>query len=117
MKVSRTSPGGASGTRAGCPVPARKVGKLILAGVPEVRAGTTIVYARVCCADQAADLDRQVARVVAWCGEDGMAVDGRVTDAGSALAGHRRRFVRLLADSGVQAIVVRAPGSLRPFRS
>jgi predicted site-specific integrase-resolvase len=51
------------------PVPARKVGRLILVDEPTADAGLrgrTAVYARVSSADQKADLDRQVARVTAW---------------------------------------------------
>lgn len=51
------------------PVPARKMGKLILVGELEAPAsvtGTTAVYARVSSADQRDDLDRQVARVTTW---------------------------------------------------
>jgi len=51
------------------PVPARKVGLLILVDEPagETRERrSTAVYARVSSADQKADLDRQVARVTAW---------------------------------------------------
>ena len=44
------------------PVPARKVGKLILVDVPEPGQGRTVVYARVSSADQKPDLDGQIAR-------------------------------------------------------
>jgi predicted site-specific integrase-resolvase len=49
------------------PVPARKVGRLILVDqlVGEAGRARTAVYARVSSADQKADLDRQVARVTA----------------------------------------------------
>ena len=55
------------------PVPAGKVGRLILVDDPSVSAeprSRTAVYARVSSADQKADLDRQVARVIA----DGLGV-------------------------------------------
>ena len=93
------------------PVPARKVGGLILvddpseAGESAVRL-RTVVYARVSSADQRADLDRQVARVTAWCVAQGWAVDGVVTEIGSALDGHRRKFKALLGDPAVARIVV-----------
>ena len=49
------------------PVPARKVGGLILVDVPDdAFKGQTVVYARVSSADQKPDLDRQVARVTEW---------------------------------------------------
>ena len=50
------------------PVPARKVGRLILVDDPlgKTGQGWTAVYARVSSADQKTDLDRQVARVTTW---------------------------------------------------
>lgn len=61
------------------PVPARKVGRLILVdesvGDAALR-GRTAVYTRVSSADQKSDLDRQVARVTAWA-TAGAAVRGR----------------------------------------
>jgi predicted site-specific integrase-resolvase len=53
-------------------------------------------------AEQKADLDRQVARVTA----EQIAVGKVVTEVGSALNGHRRKFVALLRDSTVGGIVV-----------
>jgi len=66
----------------------------------------TAVYARVSSADQRADLDRQVARVVAWATEHGHSVDQVVTEVGSALSGHRRKFLALLRESTVATILV-----------
>jgi predicted site-specific integrase-resolvase len=60
------------------PVPARKVGRLILVDEPTADAGLrgrTAVYARVSSADQKADLDRQVARVTAWVTAERIPVD------------------------------------------
>jgi len=80
------------------PVPARKVGRLILVdepsgnGDPRLR---TAVYARVSSADQKADLDRQVARVTAWATAQQFPVDKVVVEVGSALNGHRRKFLAL----------------------
>ena len=88
------------------PVPARKVGKLILVDVPEPGRGRTVVYARVFSADQKPDLDGQIARVVAWCGDQSLPVDGTVTEIGSALNGRREKFLRLLGDQAVTTIVV-----------
>lgn len=92
------------------PVKARKVGGLILidedadaaAGLPE----QVVVYARVSSADQRSDLDRQVARVTTWATGQGMSVSRVVTEVGSALNGHRRKFLALLADPAVTIIVV-----------
>jgi predicted site-specific integrase-resolvase len=92
------------------PVPARKVGRLILVddlSVPaEQPRSRTAVYARVSSADQKADLDRQVARVTAWAMTQQIPVDKVVTEVGSALNGHRRKFLALLGDPSVQRVVV-----------
>jgi predicted site-specific integrase-resolvase len=91
------------------PVPARTVGRLILVEDPAGHTGMpgrSAVYAWVCSADQKADLDRQVARVAAWATAQKVPVDGIVTEVGSALSGHRRRFLALLRDPCVGRIVV-----------
>jgi predicted site-specific integrase-resolvase len=67
------------------PVPARKVGGLVLIGEPvtaERSAGQTVVYARVSSADQRPDLDRQVARVTRWSTGQHLSVDRVVTEVG-----------------------------------
>jgi predicted site-specific integrase-resolvase len=91
------------------PVPARRVGRLIL--VDDSAASTdrrlrTAVYARVSSADQKSDLDRQVARVTAWATGEQIPVDKVVTEVGSALNGRRRKFLALLRDSSIDRIVV-----------
>lgn len=90
------------------PVPAQKVGGLILVEDKAVPApvGVTAVYARVSSADQKPDLDRQVARVTAWAASQGLPVGKVVTEVGSALNGHRRKFLALLRDQAVTEIVV-----------
>jgi predicted site-specific integrase-resolvase len=92
------------------PVQARRVGGLILVGDTEhataAGAGSAVVYARVSSADQKADLDRQVARVTAWATGQGITVGRIVTETGSALNGKRRKFLALLGDPSVSAIVV-----------
>ena len=91
------------------PVPAQRVGRLILvdeaAGSAGPR-GRTAVYARVSSADQRTDLDRQVARVTAWATAQQIPVDKVVTEVGSALNGHRRKFLALLRDPAVTRVVV-----------
>ena len=88
------------------PVPAQRVGRLILVDEPiggeTARHGATAVYARVSSADQKADLDRQVARVTAWATAQQIPVDKVVTEVGSALNGHRRKFLALLRDPSVR---------------
>lgn len=91
------------------PVPARRVGRLILVDEPIGEAGPrarTAVYARVSSADRKADLDRQVAGVTAWATDQQISVDKVVTEVGSALNGHRRKFLTLLRDPSMYRIVV-----------
>lgn len=91
------------------PVPAQRVGRLILVDEPTGKPGVcdhTAVYARVSSADQKADLDRQVARVTEWATTQQIPVDKVVTEVGSALNGHRRKFLALLRDPSVGRIVV-----------
>jgi predicted site-specific integrase-resolvase len=57
-------------------------------------------------ADQKPGLDRQVARVTGWATSRHLPVDRVVTEAGSALNGHRRKFLALLSDRAVSTIVV-----------
>jgi predicted site-specific integrase-resolvase len=100
------------------PVPAVKVGRLILVDEPDAGVDRrTAVYARVSSADQKADLDRQVARVTAWATTQQIPVDKVVTEVGSALNGHRRKFLALLRDSSVQRIVVEHRGRFCRFGS
>lgn len=90
-------------------VKAGKVGRLILVEEPAreaSRCGRTAVYARVSSADQKSDLDRQVARVTSWATAELIPVDKVVTEVGSALNGHRRKFLALLRDPAVTRIVV-----------
>jgi predicted site-specific integrase-resolvase len=91
------------------PVPARRVGRLILvdpAAIAPAVGDRIAVYARVSSADQRSDLDRQVARVTEWATGQGMAVERVVTEVGSALNGRRKKFLALLRDPSVTAIVV-----------
>ncbi|MCW2661312.1 MAG: putative resolvase, partial [Mycobacterium sp.] len=83
-------------------VAARKVGRLVLldddpsvSGEARLRAA---VYAWVSSADRRADLDRQVVRVTAWVMTEQIPVGKVVTEVGSALNGHGRRFLALLRD-------------------
>jgi len=91
------------------PVPARRVGRLILvdpAATEPAPSGVTVVYARVSSAGQKSDLDRQIARVTTWATGQGMTVGRVVTEVGSALNGHRKKFLALLRDPAVATIVV-----------
>ena len=91
------------------PVPAYRTGGLILIGEPVQPgrpSGSTVVYAWVSSSDQKADLDRQVARIATWATGQHLPVDRVVTEVGSALNGHRRKFLSLLRDESVTTIVV-----------
>jgi predicted site-specific integrase-resolvase len=91
------------------PVPAYRLGRLIMVGDPLAaapQAGQVAVYARVSSAGQRNDLDRQVARVTAWATGRKLPVSRVVTEVGSALNGHRKKFLGLLRDPAVQTIVV-----------
>jgi putative resolvase len=92
------------------PVPARKMGKLMLVGDLAQSAAPgphhTVVSARVSAGDQRTDLDRQVARVVSWATEHGYSVDQVVTEVGPALNGQSRTFLALLPDRSVDTILV-----------
>jgi putative resolvase len=92
------------------PVPARRVGRLILVSPETVtsasaqeRAG---LYARVSSHDQKADLDRQVARLSAWAEQAGLPVVRVESEIGSGVNGSRPKARRLLADPGVSVVVV-----------
>jgi putative resolvase len=100
------------------PVPARRVGKLILVDVDETvpsAPARTVVYARVSSHDQRGDLDRQVARVTTWATSEGLAVSEVVTEVGSGMNGRRRKFQRVLADPSATVIVVEHRDRLSRF--
>ena len=102
------------------PVPARKMGKLILVGDLEagrVSSRLTAVYARVSSADQRDDLDRQVARVCSWAVANGFSIDRVVTEVGSGLNRKRRKFLGLVSDPKVTTIPVENRDRLAGFGS
>ena len=97
------------------PVPVRRVGRLVLVDCDEhglpfegstFEPTKTIIYARVSSADQKSDLDRQIARVMTWASAKELSVDGVVTEIGSSLDGHRKKFEKLLRDGSVRTILV-----------
>lgn len=97
------------------PVPVHRVGRLVLVDCDEhglpfegstPEPTKTIIYARVCSADQKSDLDRQIARVMTWASAKELSVDGVVTEIGSGLNGHRKKFEKLLKDGSVRTILV-----------
>lgn len=100
------------------PVPARKVGGLILVDLLDsapAQSLSTVVYARVSSADQKPDLDRQVARITEWATAHDLVVSRVVTEIGSGLNGRRRKFTALLADHDVGNIVVEHRDRLARF--
>jgi putative resolvase len=93
------------------PVPARKVGRLILVS-PETAAegvrntGGAGLYARVSSHDQKSGLDGQVARLSAWAAKAGLPVVRVEAEVGSGVNGSRVKARRLLADPAVAVVVV-----------
>jgi putative resolvase len=99
------------------PVPARCAGRLILVDPDPTPAVVDMVvaYCRVSSADQEADLERQVGRVVAGATERGLAVSRVVSEVGSGMNGHRRTLTRILSDPAVTVIVVEHRDRLTRF--
>jgi putative resolvase len=100
------------------PVPAERVGRLILvrtAPVGDGAAAGVVIYARVCSHDQRADLDRQVARLTAWATEQDLTVAQVVTEVGSGLNGKRPKLRRILSDPAATVIVVEHRDRLARF--
>jgi putative resolvase len=87
----------------------------ILVKEPETASRTVALYARVSSADQKADLDRQIARLMAYASEQGGAVTRAVSEIGSGLNGHRPKLLRLLSDPKVNSIVVEHRDRLMRF--
>ena len=73
------------------------------------------LYARVSSADQKADLERQLARLVQFATESGYTVKEAVSEIGSGLNGKRPRLLRLLANPRISAIVVEHRDRLARF--
>jgi predicted site-specific integrase-resolvase len=91
------------------PIPARMVERLILVDDPSLPSephSRTAMYARASSTAQKADLDRPVLWVTAWAATQQNPVDKVVTEVGSALNAHRRKFLALMRDSSVTRIVV-----------
>jgi predicted site-specific integrase-resolvase len=93
------------------PVPACRLGRFVLVGVPVIGAtadaGRVVVYARVSSGGQETDLDGRVARVPGWVtGRENLAVSRVVTEVGSAVNGHREKFLGRLRGPAVSTMVV-----------
>ncbi len=87
----------------------------ILVKEPEITSRSVALYARVSSADQKVDLDRQIARLVAYASEHGWAVTRVVSEIGSGLNGHRPKLIRLLSDASVGTIIVEPRDRLMRF--
>ena len=87
----------------------------ILVKEQEAHSPAVALYARVSSADQKADLDRQIARLVAYANEQGWVVSRAVSEIGSGLNGHRPKLIRLLADPKIGTIVVEHRDRLMRF--
>lgn len=83
----------------------------ILVKEPEATSRAVALYARVSSADQKADLDRQIARLVAYASEQGWAVTRVVSEIGSS----RSKLMRLLSDPKVKTIIVEHRDRLMRF--
>jgi putative resolvase len=96
------------------PVPARKVGRLILVS-PDTAAGPSRqdaagLYARVSSHDQKADLDRQVARLSAWAAQAGLPVVRIEAEVGSGMSASVR-YRRRATSRGWATEPIGPPGS------
>lgn len=103
---------------ASLPVPAQQLPSgTILVGDPAAvtAAGVVVAYCRVSSADQKADLERQVGRVVTECGNRNLLVSKTVAEIGSGLNGKRTKLRTLLADPAVSTIVVEHRDRLARF--
>jgi putative resolvase len=92
------------------PVPARKVGLLILVSPQTAteaarKAEGAGLYARVSSDEQKSGLDGQVARLSAWAGEAGLPVARVKAEAGSGVDGLRAKVRRLLPGPAVTVVV------------
>lgn len=99
------------------PVPVRQAPSgtwLVDEPAPET-SGRVVAYCRVSSADQKADLDRQVSRVVQAATGLGLPVAEVVTEVGSGLNGRRRKLHRVLSDPQAAVIVVEHRDRLARF--
>jgi putative resolvase len=100
------------------PVAARQLATgTILVEEPAAAPAGGALYARVSSADQRADLDRQVARLVAQVTTAGLAPTRVVAEIGSGLNlnGHRSKLLGLLRDPGMGTVVVEQRDRLARF--
>ncbi|AEJ42621.1 Resolvase domain protein [Alicyclobacillus acidocaldarius subsp. acidocaldarius Tc-4-1] len=88
----------------------------ILVHEPESSTANAVaLYARVSSADQKADLDRQIARLMEFATEQKLVVFKAVTEIGSGLNGHRPKLMKLLSNPDAHTIVVEHRDRLMRF--
>ncbi|MDT3724768.1 IS607 family transposase [Streptomyces sp. DSM 41972] len=99
------------------PVPVRQApsGTWLVDEVAVQPSGRVVAYCRVSSADQKADLDRQVSRVVDGANGLGLAVAEVVTEVGSGVNGRRCKLHRVLSDPQAAVIVVEHRDRLARF--
>ena len=87
----------------------------IIISEPEPKPSGVAIYARVSSSDQKSDLDRQVARLVAFAHEKGLSVSKTMTEIGSGLNGHRPKLMKLLEDPSIGVVLVEHRDRLMRF--
>jgi putative resolvase len=89
------------------PVPAIQLSTgTVLLDPPKPDGRGVALYARVSSSDQKTDLDRQIARLVAFATSHKLSVSTAVSEIGSGLNGKRSKLVALLRDPHLGTIVV-----------
>lgn len=79
--------------------------------------GGTALYARVSSADQKADLDRQIPRLIEYATKSEHSATKTVKEIGSGLNGRRPKLIGLLRDARVQTVIVEHRGRSARFGS
>ena len=98
------------------PIPSRQLPTGTVLVDPPLSAATgAVLYARVSSADQKADIDRQLARLVVFAGQSDLSVTGTITEIGSGLNGKRPRLLKVLSDPTIKTLVVEHRDRLARF--
>lgn len=98
------------------PIPSRQLPTGTVLVDPPLSAATgAVLYARVSSADQKADIDRQLARLVVFAGKSDLSVTGTITEIGSGLNGKRPRLLKVLSDPTIKTLVVEHRDRLARF--
>ena len=85
----------------------KKIGNIIyVLANPEAPSGRKVGYARVSNAEQKSHLENQANRLWAYAGQNGIPLDGVVSEIASGLSDRRPRLLELLADSTVDTVIV-----------